>query len=435
MRVLIIIFTFSTIAIVHGQNGQLIAWGNNTGDGTDTYRENATEIGLNSNWLEISSGLSVNHAINTYGELYVWGTGGPTMGTGNEKSIKSPFQIATNNKWSKVNTGWNTCLAIDESGSLYWWGIDIDNTKNMTPTKISKDTNWVDISSGATEMLAINSKGELYRWGSPYTIFDSTWESTSIPQKFDSTSKWTDVATGMYFSLAINSNGEMYSWGQNQYGKLGLGEIQNDYYKPTRIGNKSNWVKTAAGTDQAAALNKDGELYFWGYLGRPNGLDSFLTRPVQIGQASNWIDISLDDYILMALNELGEIYLFGLPGCFITEYNSGEDNFAGGSFKLGRDRYFKISAGSCGFYALNKAQLTTDTKPEARTYLTVYPNPVRSKIEIKSITPFKRYSIYDLSGQKLSAGKISNNIININTLKAGLYLLKLDDQVVRFVKE
>ena len=37
MRVLIIIFTFSTIAIVHGQNGQLIAWGNNTGDGTDTY--------------------------------------------------------------------------------------------------------------------------------------------------------------------------------------------------------------------------------------------------------------------------------------------------------------------------------------------------------------------------------------------------------------
>ena len=46
-----------------------------------------------------------------------------------------------------------------------------------------------------------------------------------------------------------------------------------------------------------------------------------------------------------------------------------------------------------------------------------------------------KYSIYDLSGQKLRAGKISNNVINVNNLKTGLYLLKLDDQIVRFVKE
>lgn len=424
------VIIFSSIAIAHGQNGQLIGWGYNV-DGTDTFRENATEIGLNANWLEISSGMTVNHAINRDGELYVWGTGGPTMGTGNEKSIKSPFQIATTNKWSKVSTGWNICLAIDRSGSLYWWGFDIDETKKLTPTRISSDTNWVNISAGASEMLAINSKGELYRWGR------TNGGNTSKPQKFDSSSKWIDVASGMGFSLAINSNGEMYSWGQNQYGKLGLGDIKNDYYKPTRIGNKSNWVKTAAGTDQAAALNNNGDLYFWGYLGRPNGQDSFLNRPVKISQASNWIDISIDDQILMALNELGEVYLFGAPGgnCFITDYNSSGGNFAGGSYKLGRDRYFKISAGHCGFYALNKAQLSNVVKTETSAYLSVYPNPVRSKMKVKSTTPFMKYSIYDLSGQKLRAGKISNNVINVNNLKSGLYLLKLDNQIVRFVKE
>ena len=67
--------------------------------------------------------------------------------------------------------------------------------------------------------------------------------------------------------------------------------------------------------------------------------------------------------------------------------------------------------------------------------ISVYPNPVTNTLTINGLNRKMEYSICDLSGQKICSGLISNNVIDVSNLKAGLYLLRLKNQSIRFIKE
>ena len=357
--------------------GSIFGWGSGIGDGTDSFRIKSTMIGSKSNWIDISSSYDAFHSIDSDGILYGWGTNrNGLVGNGNRSPVKSPEIIDSTIKWSQVETGANIALGISQGGMLYSWGLDGD-TINKRPHRVGNKSDWVSVAAGYSEMVAINSNGELYTWGA--TFDDSSWTNLSLPTRKGRATNWRGVSAGMYFSIAINANGEMFSWGQNQYGKLGLGRVNNDYFLPQRIGQKSDWEKVSAGTDHAVAITNDGKLFFWGYLGRPSGLDSFYAVPTQVGISTNWIDISAHQNYSIALNELGQIYIFGMPTVepWLTDYD--------GLKKLGEpNNYFKISAGGYGtFHAIGqKASSNVESIQKSSDFL-IYPNPLNNFNDIE----------------------------------------------------
>jgi hypothetical protein len=59
---------------------------------------------------------------------------------------------------------------------------------------------------------------------------------------------------------------------------------------------------------------------------------------------------------------------------------------------------------------------------------TVYPNPVSSQLQVKIYADAtSEYQIHSLLGQVVKVGTLSNKTINVGNLKAGIYILQIND--------
>ncbi|MBA3985780.1 MAG: T9SS type A sorting domain-containing protein [Flavobacteriales bacterium] len=69
------------------------------------------------------------------------------------------------------------------------------------------------------------------------------------------------------------------------------------------------------------------------------------------------------------------------------------------------------------------------THPQAENFYKIYPNPAKEVLNIEGLTPLKSVIIYDILGNMLSSTffNSSNLRINLNNLKPGLYLIKMED--------
>lgn len=69
--------------------------------------------------------------------------------------------------------------------------------------------------------------------------------------------------------------------------------------------------------------------------------------------------------------------------------------------------------------------------------ISLYPNPSKEFIKISGLNTTANFTIYDMIGKQVSKGKVANNeMIAINTLNNGLYLIILDNgNSLKFVKE
>ena len=70
----------------------------------------------------------------------------------------------------------------------------------------------------------------------------------------------------------------------------------------------------------------------------------------------------------------------------------------------------------------------------------LYPNPVKGDVlNISNLQKPSNYRVYNMMGQEIIAGKIEENSVNVGDLKAGVYLIEINDgeniQTKRFIKE
>ncbi len=67
----------------------------------------------------------------------------------------------------------------------------------------------------------------------------------------------------------------------------------------------------------------------------------------------------------------------------------------------------------------------------------IYPNPVKEILELRNQKSDFGQSvvIFDLAGRKISESKLSQNRIDVSGLAKGIYFLKINDTVKKFVKE
>ena len=76
---------------------------------------------------------------------------------------------------------------------------------------------------------------------------------------------WNDISLGYYHTLAISKSGDLFSFGYNYYGQLGNGEfgIGKNIRIPTLIESGINWTKVEAGAYHSLAIG-DGKLFAFG---------------------------------------------------------------------------------------------------------------------------------------------------------------------------
>lgn len=98
-----------------------------------------------------------------------------------------------------------------------------------------------------------------------------------------------------------------------------------------------------------------------------------------------------------------------------------------GSFNYGQVEDYTINVASAAKFG------ATETPSIA---FSLYPNPVKGEIlnvtDVADNTPFR---IVNLLGQQILNGKVTNGSIQVETVKAGTYLLEINSQVKRFVKQ
>ena len=271
-----------TVAI--NSNGELWAWGSNTGGqigqgNTTSPLSSPTRIGSANNWVECSAGSGITFAINSSGQLWACGvnTSGQ-LGRGNTTSPQTSLvQIGTDTNWSKIYASPQSTHvhAIRTNGTLWGWGINnggqlgIGNTTSpqTSPVQVGTDTNWQSVSPGNGFVVAKRTTGALWIWGNN-TNGELGRGNTTSPQtspiQVGSDTNWANYSAGSFWTIAIKNNGEMWSWGTNSSGVSGQNTLTGNTLTPTRIGTGTNWSKVSGGSASTVALTTTNELWSWG---------------------------------------------------------------------------------------------------------------------------------------------------------------------------
>jgi alpha-tubulin suppressor-like RCC1 family protein len=184
--------------------------GLNTGPGPANYISSPTQVGSLTTWAStgnnrIAQGVYSGGAVNTSGELWVWGRneyGALGLNDGTHRS--SPTQLP-GTTWMSVY--WNGNLgnmAIKTDGTLWGWGKNTDGslgqgsqTNYSSPVQIP-GTTWkrvvVEYNGG---VLATKTDGTLWGWGDggQGQIAQNNESAYSSPRQIPGT-KWLTVGAG-----------------------------------------------------------------------------------------------------------------------------------------------------------------------------------------------------------------------------------------------
>jgi len=140
-------------------DGTLWSWGRGAsgalGHNNTTNYSVPTQVGSDTDWLEVHSGYVQAHAIKTDGTLWSWGDNHKgQLGLGDTTVRSSPVQVGSDTDWAHVITGSMAAAsaAMKTDGSIYWMG-DWTGPDMSTPTQIGSGTGYVDavsVGSGAS---------------------------------------------------------------------------------------------------------------------------------------------------------------------------------------------------------------------------------------------------------------------------------------------
>lgn len=72
----------------------------------------------------------------------------------------------------------------------------------------------------------------------------------------------------------------------------------------------------------------------------------------------------------------------------------------------------------------------------AKNEIRIYPNPVKDQLSVDGITKDESYEIFSVDGKLVKSGMLSaKNSVGVNTLPKGVYLLKIAEKNLKFIKE
>ena len=325
--------TFSLTVTINIAAG-LYAWGRNDfgqlGLNDRVYRSSPAQVGVATNWSQISVSRLGGAAIKTNGTLWTWGFNFyGNLGTSNTVYRSSPVQVGVATNWSLVSMGMYGALAIKTNGTLWTWGgnlrgqLGLNETGNYrsSPTQVGVSTNWsraiMSPDNGNAMVIAVKTDSTLWTWGYNGTGnlgTNNIGSYKSSPVQVGSGTDWNQIAVDRFNAAATKTNGTLWMWSNNSQGQLGLND-RVSRSSPTQVGVATNWSKISIGEDtHIIAIKTDGTLWAWGRgTGGGLGLNDtvFRSSPTQVGTDTNWNLVSIGNYNTAAIKTNGTLWVWG----------------------------------------------------------------------------------------------------------------------------
>jgi surface protein len=205
-------------------------WGR-TGLGSSSgFRTTPAQVGSDTDWKQVSAGtddgtvtleLAATLAVKNNGTLWGWGSnrnGIPGQGF-SSTFVTAPIQIGTNTNWLKVSTGMAHAFAIRSDNTLWSWGngnlgkLGNGTTSRTSPTSVSGSATYKEVSAGREHSLAIRTDGTLWAWGNnengktgfgdiDYPIPSFGQSIQTSPKQVGSDNRWIKVIASNSFGSA-----------------------------------------------------------------------------------------------------------------------------------------------------------------------------------------------------------------------------------------
>jgi len=235
--------------------------GLNEGPGGSS-RSSPTQVGTDTTWSKsfTTSGSSAA-ALKTDGTLWIWGTnevGKLGQNQPGPSYRSSPVQIGTNTNWSKLNIGTEQVMALNTSGELYMWGGNgfgelghnqSNNSDLSSPTQLPGT--WSDIGAGHQMSAGIKTDGTLWCWGNNQygnlgqNNYGNPYKRSS-PVQVGTDTNWKNCRPlAQHMMFATKTDGTLWTWGANFAGSTGQNQATPPsaprLSSPTQIGTDTNW--------------------------------------------------------------------------------------------------------------------------------------------------------------------------------------------------
>jgi CubicO group peptidase (beta-lactamase class C family) len=281
-----------------------------------------------------------------------------------------------------------------------------------------------------------------------YGQFIGYAKAIQAPMKYKPGEKWE------YSSVAFQTFGEIV---RRKLQKNGLGKDPiNDFLKPRILdiidSKPSGWQKSPEGDEMlpsgarftAREWSKFGE--FVRLNGNWNGsqlIRSELLDSLFIGSKvyptygiSWWLDSGypnpITGEIVMVLGAGGQnMYISRKLGLVVIRQTSSA--FSPDSMSSVRQKKFKYNE----FWDLilyGKEPTSVQENNYSVNNMIIYPNPVINEINLFDMNGIN-YTIYNCLGVLVKAGESSNGKIIVSDLSSGIYFLRLDNSISKFIKE
>lgn len=382
----------STIAIADNN----IAWGlgydgaaapanfqtfTRTTNGGTTWTAGSINVG-NSNYL-ISDLTAVSGTT-------AWVTATPTAG-GNGGGVWKTTNSGAS--WTKQTTA-SFSSAASFANTIHFWdennGVamgDPTGTLFEIYTTSNGGTNWTKLTSAS---VAASTSGEYGYVHLKEVAGDNIWFGTSTGRIFKSANKgatWTVVSTPLSDFGGTASSGKIALKDANTAWIL---SSSGTVYSTTDGG--ANW------TTLPTTLTQDSDITFVPgttstLIAVGNGTGSSISN----NGGTSWATIENTNSIV-SVAALNTSTIFG--GGFNTS------TAVGGAYKL---------TGSLG---------VNDIANQKKTQMSIYPNPTKGEVNIKTDKKIKSTSVLDLSGKVISRG--NSEKVNLTSFTKGTYLIKVE---------
>ncbi|WP_062348176.1 RCC1 domain-containing protein [Herbidospora yilanensis] len=195
-----------------------------------------------------------------------------------------PLTVVNGHQYAEVAPGLAYTVARDTLGRVWHWGdyITATGTRDIVnPEQVPGLTGVVDVAAGRSFGLALKSDGTVHAWGTndfgQLGVGDLDQRLTPVPVGVPQTTK---IYASSMHAFAIGANGNTYAWGDNYYGQLGDGTtIERHAPRVISLGQIS--TLSAGETHTLALSGGTNELFAWGDNSKGQLGDGTTTRRPQ----------------------------------------------------------------------------------------------------------------------------------------------------------
>ena len=301
------------------KDGTIWVSGNNTygqiGNGTTSSAKYFTQVGINdvqlnakNEYIKIGEKFDIDVISAANFNVFV-----------KEKPVQSDW------KWTSSN---EDVATIDENGvaigkTLGYTTITGYNSKNGLKAKaiinIYRNQEGAItvpvVGQGYGNTITLKEDGTVWATGKndygQLGVGDTTNRNTSVQVKIDENTYLKNVIkidVTDDSTIALTKTGEVYAWGKNENGELGVGDKTYRSYA-TRVkeidgnGYLENIIDIASGEANGYAIDKNGNVYGWGYGGY-NQIDDTATSkvyPTKMSDCTDAISVSAGDCFMAVM--------------------------------------------------------------------------------------------------------------------------------------